>query len=259
MIEEKEIAVSPEELAEKGTRNDKGKSALHLIPPDVLYELGILYAKGAEKYSPDNWRRGMEYSRMYSSTFRHLLKFWAGEENDPIDGQHHLDSVIWGAVGLRYFQLHRDRYERFDDRFVEEPGKSLKLLPHAISFDNEEVFKQACQVLQEQGVISFTDPDRCPVFATELDEVKGTYKISWDPTEDNPLREIIEVPTGETATEYYAILSKQEPVSAIRDDDDFEEAEPQVRVADQPPGKEPLYEPVVPVEGLKTTKGEGQE
>lgn len=114
-----EIPVDPEDLASGGTRADKGKPAMHLIPPDVLIELGKLFELGARKYSPDNWRRGMDYSRMYSSLMRHILYWWAGEDFDPVDGQHHLDSVIWGAVCLRYFELHRDNYWEFDDRYYD--------------------------------------------------------------------------------------------------------------------------------------------
>jgi len=98
-----------------GFKADAGKARIDLIPADVLMELGKLYAKGAEKYADNNWKLGMDYGRVYSAMMRHALKFWSGEEFDP-DGQHHLDSVIWNAITLRYFQLHREKYAQFDDR-----------------------------------------------------------------------------------------------------------------------------------------------
>lgn len=99
-----------------GYKADEGKSRLGLIPPDVLIELGNLYAMGAKKYADDNWKLGMEYSRVYDAMLRHAFKFWAGEDFDQTDGQHHLDSVIWCAIALRYFELHPEEYARFDSR-----------------------------------------------------------------------------------------------------------------------------------------------
>lgn len=100
-----------------GFKSDVGKPRIGLIPPDVLIELAKLYTIGAEKYSPNNWRLGMDFERVYSAMQRHALKWWNGEELDPVDGQHHLDSVIWGAVALRYYMLHYDDYKDFDTRY----------------------------------------------------------------------------------------------------------------------------------------------
>lgn len=112
----KEIPVTPEELAQSGTRNDRRKPRVDLIPPEVLIELAKLCEYGARKYSENNWRRGMNYSRMYGSMQRHALKFWSGEAIDE-EGFHHLIAVIWNAVGLMYFELYPDTYEGFDDRW----------------------------------------------------------------------------------------------------------------------------------------------
>lgn len=109
----------------KGRRDDAGKPRVDLIPAEVLTELGKLYEYGARKYDENNWRKGMNYSRMYGSLMRHLLKFWSGEAMDE-EGFHHLDAVIWGAVGLRYFELHPDAYKEFDDRW-EDTGPSVLL------------------------------------------------------------------------------------------------------------------------------------
>lgn len=105
-----------EETLKGGFKADAGKSRVDLIPPDVLIELGNLYAMGAAKYADDNWKIGMEYKRVYAAMLRHAFKWWSGEEFDQTDGQHHLDSVIWCGVALRYYMLHYDKYEQFDSR-----------------------------------------------------------------------------------------------------------------------------------------------
>jgi hypothetical protein len=112
----KEYEQITDEALKGGFKADDGKSRVDLIPPDVLIELGKLYGLGAKKYADDNWKIGIEYKRVYAALLRHIYKWWAGEELDQIDGQHHLDSVIWCAVALRYYQLHYDKYSKFDSR-----------------------------------------------------------------------------------------------------------------------------------------------
>lgn len=107
--------ITPENL-KGGYKSDDGKSRMDLIPPEVLIELGNLYGMGSKKYADDNWKIGMEFKRVYAAMQRHANKWWAGEELDQTDGQHHLDSVIWGAMSLRYYMLHYDKYEQFDSR-----------------------------------------------------------------------------------------------------------------------------------------------
>lgn len=107
--------VNPVKLAEGGYKADEDKPRMDLIPPDVLLDLGRLYSMGAAKYSPYNWAKGMKWGRPYAALLRHLFKWWMGEESDP-DGQHHLDSVIWCAITLKYFVNHPEKYSSFDDR-----------------------------------------------------------------------------------------------------------------------------------------------
>lgn len=103
---------------EVGLRLDTGKSRVDLIPAEVMMSLGDLYREGAKKYSDDNWRKGIPYKSMYGPLLRHLLKWWSGSEIDEETGVHHLDAVIWGAVGLRYFEMFPEKYKQFDDRFI---------------------------------------------------------------------------------------------------------------------------------------------
>lgn len=99
-----------------GHKDDDGKPMIHLIPVDVMLEQAKLWTTGANKYREDNWKEGMDYSRCYNALERHLWAWWLGEEIDPDNGQHHLDSVIWCAIVLRYFQLHEQKYTKFDNR-----------------------------------------------------------------------------------------------------------------------------------------------
>ena len=73
-----------------GVKHDTGKPEMALIPSNVLREVGIVFTKGAEKYSPDNWRDGMRHRRMASAALRHIGAYLDGEDLDEEWGLHHL-------------------------------------------------------------------------------------------------------------------------------------------------------------------------
>lgn len=86
--------VQPEvEASQRALKNDQEKPDLSLIP----YVAQVAEAKammvGAKKYARYNYTKGHEASQLVSAAQRHLLAWFAGEENDPIDGQSHLGSV----------------------------------------------------------------------------------------------------------------------------------------------------------------------
>jgi hypothetical protein len=83
---------------------------------DFMFAVGELFALGASKYKPRNWELGMDYARVWSAMFRHLLKFSRGERNDEVDGQHHMTSIAWCAIVLLHFEQNRDTYRSFDSR-----------------------------------------------------------------------------------------------------------------------------------------------
>ena len=97
-----------ERVSETGARKaDVGKLRYDLLPPDAIREVARVYTIGARKYADRNWEKGMEYSRLIGALKRHLNAWEAGEEYDPTDGQHHLASVAWCALGLLAYCLRR--------------------------------------------------------------------------------------------------------------------------------------------------------
>ena len=141
-MKQKEIV---DTTANAGKKNDAGKPAFHKISPKFLYslaealqkhagtseeelirldllpiepliELAKLYGIGALKYESDNWRRGLLFTRMYRSMMSHAIKWYMrmdAHDRDSLDGQHHLDSVAWYALGLREFH---ETHPELDDR-----------------------------------------------------------------------------------------------------------------------------------------------
>lgn len=68
-----------------------------MIPDLMLNRVGGLFWRGAQKYSRDNWKKGMSMARTFSSMFRHMIYWWAGDTSED-----HLSAVIWNATVLMW-------------------------------------------------------------------------------------------------------------------------------------------------------------
>ncbi len=77
----------------------EGKPRFDLIPTRPLKRVADLYARGAIKYSPNNWKKGQPFSRAYASLFRHLIAWREGEKTED-----HLAAVIFNAMALMYYE-----------------------------------------------------------------------------------------------------------------------------------------------------------
>ncbi|WP_078705326.1 dATP/dGTP diphosphohydrolase domain-containing protein [Bartonella sp. WD16.2] len=71
-------------------KDDAHKSRVDLIPPSALFAIGHVLAVGARKYGANNWRNGMNWSRLHGAALRHLLAWFDGEDKDPESGLSHL-------------------------------------------------------------------------------------------------------------------------------------------------------------------------
>lgn len=94
---------------EKGTKPEQ----YALLPWDALDEVARLYAKGAEKYARDNWRKGYDWHLSFDSLVRHAKAFWMGESVDEETECHHLSSVVFHALALMVFER---EHPELDDR-----------------------------------------------------------------------------------------------------------------------------------------------
>ena len=74
----------------EATKFDSGKPPVGLVDPHFILEVARVLQFGSEKYAPHNWRKGMEWSRIYDAAQRHLLAWASGEETDDESGLNHL-------------------------------------------------------------------------------------------------------------------------------------------------------------------------
>ena len=97
----------------EGIKDDKGKTRLDLLPPELMIAVGDILTFGAEKYGERDWERGMDWGRCYAAMQRHMLAWWAGEASDPETGKSHLHHA--GAC-LAFLIAYEARGTGKDDR-----------------------------------------------------------------------------------------------------------------------------------------------
>jgi hypothetical protein len=95
---------------------DAGKSPVNLISRDFICGVADVLAFGAEKYTANNWRNGMEWSRCTAACMRHLTAWNEGEDLDPESGLSHL---YHAACNLMFLAEYTERERGVDDRFIQ--------------------------------------------------------------------------------------------------------------------------------------------
>lgn len=99
----------------EGVKYDGEKPQMYLLPPLATLEVGKVLTYGANKYSPDNWRKvpGLQ-DRYASAAMRHILANSAGELVDDETELSHLAHAICCLM----FML--------EDKLMQESEKSFK-------------------------------------------------------------------------------------------------------------------------------------
>lgn len=102
-----------EQEKEKGLRFNQGKLRYDLLEPLAIEELVKVFTKGAEKYAPNNWKKGMEWSKVLASLKRHIAAFEKGEDIDKETSCYHMAHAAWNALAIvSYYKI----YPQGDDR-----------------------------------------------------------------------------------------------------------------------------------------------
>lgn len=58
---------------------------------------------GAQKYAPDNWKKGLDKKEILESTMRHLAALMDGEDKDKESGISHMGHIQCNAMFFNYF------------------------------------------------------------------------------------------------------------------------------------------------------------
>ena len=77
-------------ILEPGRKDDSEKPRMELLPPLALIEVSKVLTFGANKYSPDNWKRISDLQPRYTgAALRHIIASMSGEEKDPETNFYH--------------------------------------------------------------------------------------------------------------------------------------------------------------------------
>lgn len=102
----------------EGAKYDSGKPTTALLPSKPLLEVAKVLDFGAKKYDSHNWRKGINYSRVFSAAQRHLLAWNEGEDLDKETNISHLAHAACNILFLLEYTL--SGKVDFDDRYKKE-------------------------------------------------------------------------------------------------------------------------------------------
>lgn len=98
----------------KALTHDTDKPPLATLPWKALREVAMAQAYGAQKYSPNNWRKGMEVTRNASCAIRHIADYLDGRDLDDESKRHALAHAACRVLFLLENILEKTA---IDDRF----------------------------------------------------------------------------------------------------------------------------------------------
>jgi len=102
------------------------KAPISTVPGTVLAELGLALLEGDRKYGRHNYRvYGVRASVYRDAAWRHINKWWEGEDIDPDSGLNHVIKAIASLTVLRDAMI-RDNWS--DDRPPKSPEGFFKSL-----------------------------------------------------------------------------------------------------------------------------------
>lgn len=76
-----------------------GKPRPDLRSPFAAIRVGEHLCKGARRYAPRNWEKGMPFSECVASLSRHLLQFQQGDRAED-----HLAAIVFNAEAIMHYQ-----------------------------------------------------------------------------------------------------------------------------------------------------------
>lgn len=109
-----------------GGQKGRKRAQLGALDPHALRAVAEVAGYGTEKYARYNYLKGYDWSLSFDALQRHLLAFWAGEDNDPESGLPHLGHAAWHCLAMLAFSQRR---VGTDDRPTSSPS-GYGICPH---------------------------------------------------------------------------------------------------------------------------------
>lgn len=88
---------------DKADRYNAGKRRWSLVHYKSLEPLVEALEYGANKYAPDNWKKGLDKKEILDSTMRHISAVIDGEDLDPESKVKHIGHAMANLMFYEYF------------------------------------------------------------------------------------------------------------------------------------------------------------
>lgn len=89
-----------------GIKHDTGKPPLSRVPRVGIEAVAEVLAFGAKKYDWNNWKGGMDHSRLIDAALRHIYKFADKKDLDEESGLNHLAHAACNLFFLLHYHEH---------------------------------------------------------------------------------------------------------------------------------------------------------
>jgi len=101
----------------EANKHDKDKVMMQLIPPSLYRELGKVLTHGAKKYGVNNWKKGLDYTRLAGAALRHMVAWMEGEDTDQESDCPHIAHAVAALCFLLEYSTGQDtEMQKFDNR-----------------------------------------------------------------------------------------------------------------------------------------------
>lgn len=103
--QEEELLKKINEHKEKALRYNQGKPKWSLVHFKSLEPMVKVLMYGADKYAPDNWKKGLDRKEILDSMQRHLAALIDGQEIDPESQEHHIGHIMCNCMFYSFFNI----------------------------------------------------------------------------------------------------------------------------------------------------------
>ena len=140
----------------KAKKYDGDKAPITMIPRSAIEAEAMVMKFGAAKYGRDNWRKGMDHTRLLDAAMRHILAVADGEDLDPESGlPHEAHARCCLAMLIEYKEKGLGNDDRKEENKPQCMGEVLRLPEDVRSTLQPEITP-----LHEQFEFNFWDSHR---------------------------------------------------------------------------------------------------
>lgn len=119
---------------DKGIKYDQEKPRMDLLDPSFTIGVAEVLTFGAKKYAADNWRGGIEVTRIIASIHRHLAEIQKGND---FDEESKLPHVYHIACNCQFLGWMLENKPEMDDRWK----PSEETIQQMFARENNDEFK----------------------------------------------------------------------------------------------------------------------